>query len=793
MIFPISHEECTVRRWPWVTIAIGLVNAVVFAIAYAQLESDELRRADAERTAAAYHAAHPYLSASKDLRAVVLPHPGAPPRREADQALGRLRAKIRGDEAGAEARDRRPDPLWLERLPREQRILDDLVGKVRRARENRLVSRYGYVPARRNPPGLLTAQFLHDRWLDLVINLWFLWLAGCTLEERWGRVVFTLFYVAAGSVSLLTCQLFNPESEIVVLGSSGAIAGTVGALLVRFAKTRIRFVALLVRPRTFLAPAYVVLPLWVLAEALDGSVSASGSSLAYGASLGGLVFGALWALGARAASLEKWVRRGSPARVVRQEDPAVRVAAHLIDEGRPGEALLALDQLASTRHNDVDVWVEMLRAAHAVQSVDQQARAYVELIAIHLRENSEDVAVKLYREMVDRGLELSLSAALRLKVARRLERQGSWPAAAHEYQKLHSGALDDETAFQALLAHASLSVRQHRKREALELYDRARQAVSSHLELEAAVAQGLRTAHALPDDGPEIRQAVGSMAPRASLDPARLPSTPARRRVAAAAPTLMSSHAPPGPSASAGPDQPGGIPPSSTRSPRPVREALSLTPPDFAVIPGPESLGLAGPSATEGPGHQSPRVSNHEPHTFGWDGLAGLMGSRADETDTPHPLNARSDLERPQAPSTDGARAAGRAEEAGRYSLTPRSGEARVTKTTEEPGFAPTQASAAPAGPSARAAGQRDASPGAGRYSLSSKPTPGSKPPDGVDPASLRRSRPPLFVETVSLDRPSRRPLPSPREVSHGDANPEGAGKATEEQRHGGTRDPRRD
>jgi len=40
---------------------------------------------------------------------------------------------------------------------------------------------------------LLTSMFLHIGWLHLIGNMWFLWLAGFILEDRWGRVIYPIF------------------------------------------------------------------------------------------------------------------------------------------------------------------------------------------------------------------------------------------------------------------------------------------------------------------------------------------------------------------------------------------------------------------------------------------------------------------------------------------------------------------------------------------------------------------------------------------------------------------------
>ena len=41
-------------------------------------------------------------------------------------------------------------------------------------------------------------MFLHGGWSHLIVNMWFLWLAGFVLEDVWGRPLYLAFYLLAG-------------------------------------------------------------------------------------------------------------------------------------------------------------------------------------------------------------------------------------------------------------------------------------------------------------------------------------------------------------------------------------------------------------------------------------------------------------------------------------------------------------------------------------------------------------------------------------------------------------------
>ena len=149
------------------------------------------------------------------------------------------------------------------------------------------------------PSTLITYQFLHGGFLHLFGNLFFLFLAGPFIEDVWGRPVFAAFYLTAGALSALMFALRYPELDEPLIGASGAVAGVMGAFLVRYWKTRIRFLYFFIpfRPGTFTAPAWLMLPLWfarelVFAQAWDvASPGTGGGGVAHWAHVWGFAFG----------------------------------------------------------------------------------------------------------------------------------------------------------------------------------------------------------------------------------------------------------------------------------------------------------------------------------------------------------------------------------------------------------------------------------------------------------------------------------------------------------------------
>jgi membrane associated rhomboid family serine protease len=81
---------------------------------------------------------------------------------------------------------------------------------------------------------VLTAMFMHAGWLHLIFNMWALLVFGPNVEDTLGRIGFLVFYLACGVAATAAQIIHDPHSVIPTLGASGAIAGVMGGLAVRF-------------------------------------------------------------------------------------------------------------------------------------------------------------------------------------------------------------------------------------------------------------------------------------------------------------------------------------------------------------------------------------------------------------------------------------------------------------------------------------------------------------------------------------------------------------------------------
>jgi membrane associated rhomboid family serine protease len=121
---------------------------------------------------------------------------------------------------------------------------------------------------------LFTSQFLHGGFLHLGGNMLYLWIFGNNIEEQLGRFKYLFFYLACGALAALAQWFFSMESEVPALGASGAIAGVMGAYIIRFPKARIlTLVPIFFFLTTLRIPAIVFLGFWFVMQAFYGIAS----------------------------------------------------------------------------------------------------------------------------------------------------------------------------------------------------------------------------------------------------------------------------------------------------------------------------------------------------------------------------------------------------------------------------------------------------------------------------------------------------------------------------------------
>ena len=145
------------------------------------------------------------------------------------------------------------------------------------------------------PLTLFSSMFMHGGLFHLGGNMLYLWIFGDNVEDKLGHFRFFFFYIISGSVAALVHILTSPNSQVPMVGASGAIAGVLGAYFLRFPKARIwtlvffGFFARVVR-----IPALFVLGFWFILQLLYGLPSLGSpvtGGVAWFAHIGGFLAG----------------------------------------------------------------------------------------------------------------------------------------------------------------------------------------------------------------------------------------------------------------------------------------------------------------------------------------------------------------------------------------------------------------------------------------------------------------------------------------------------------------------
>ncbi|MGK2943278.1 MAG: rhomboid family intramembrane serine protease [Desulfuromonadales bacterium] len=158
-----------------------------------------------------------------------------------------------------------------------------------------VVFKYGFRPAEFSLLSMFTAMFLHAGWMHLAGNMLFLWIYGDNVEHRLGHVNYFIAYLGAGLAATLFFGLFVPNSQIPMLGASGAISGVLGFYFLWFPHNRVKVFVFLfpLIMTTFLIPARIVLGVYLIIDNLLPFMltTAEGSGVAHGAHIGGFLAG----------------------------------------------------------------------------------------------------------------------------------------------------------------------------------------------------------------------------------------------------------------------------------------------------------------------------------------------------------------------------------------------------------------------------------------------------------------------------------------------------------------------
>lgn len=137
---------------------------------------------------------------------------------------------------------------------------------------------------------LVTYMFFHADIFHLTGNMLFLWVFGDNVEDAMGHVRFLFFYLVCGVFAGLFHSWMVPDSDLPLIGASGAVAGVIAAYLMLHPRVSVWVLAFKIIPLRITAG--LVLGLWILLQIVMIAVADVGPT-AWWAHIGGLIAGAM--------------------------------------------------------------------------------------------------------------------------------------------------------------------------------------------------------------------------------------------------------------------------------------------------------------------------------------------------------------------------------------------------------------------------------------------------------------------------------------------------------------------
>jgi membrane associated rhomboid family serine protease len=133
--------------------------------------------------------------------------------------------------------------------------------------------------------------------MHLIGNMWFLWIFGSNVEDNCGPFRYLLFYLLCGVAATLAFTALAPNSQVPLVGASGAISGVLGAYLLHHPNARIlTLLPIIIFYRLIVVRAWFFLLVWIglqifsqIAATHKHGVESSG--VAYAAHIGGFIAG----------------------------------------------------------------------------------------------------------------------------------------------------------------------------------------------------------------------------------------------------------------------------------------------------------------------------------------------------------------------------------------------------------------------------------------------------------------------------------------------------------------------
>ncbi|MGE5340848.1 MAG: rhomboid family intramembrane serine protease [Candidatus Omnitrophota bacterium] len=415
MLIPIGHEDSEVRRIPWVSIAIIALCIIIHVYVTKKLEKIEMRLTTGFMQYVQYFQQHPYLRIDDEMKKYFFP---GMDERTVNTKLSELQDQYKqGQGMPGE-----------EEVEEQQQTLDSYGKEIIAMIKEVPHMKWGCIPAHKTFRTMISSMFLHGGWMHLIFNLLFLFLTAPFIEDVWGKTIFIFFYLIGGIFATQMYALQYPHSTVPLVGASGAIAAVMGAFLIRYWSTKIRFfywIFLLFRG-TFSAPAWLMLILWagnefMNAKAMDTyNPTGSGGGVAHWAHVWGFVFGVVIGLVIKLLQVEEKLINPKVIAQTTYTDKRYQVLEDvktMLDSGKrePAFAMLLGSARANPTHADT---VETLWSLSVEMGRETEAAPFlIKTIEKMVRENEPDMVMAYYVQLRSQLPDASLSIQARIYIA----------------------------------------------------------------------------------------------------------------------------------------------------------------------------------------------------------------------------------------------------------------------------------------------------------------------------------------------------------------------------------------
>ena len=134
---------------------------------------------------------------------------------------------------------------------------------------------------------IFSSMFMHGGFMHIIGNMLYMWIFADNIEDDLGPSRFVIFYLLCGVGAAMAQVLIDTNSQVPMVGASGAIGGVLGGYLINHPKAKV----LVLIPFGFFSQLIKIKALYVLGFWFILQFISSGGGVAYAAHIGGFASG----------------------------------------------------------------------------------------------------------------------------------------------------------------------------------------------------------------------------------------------------------------------------------------------------------------------------------------------------------------------------------------------------------------------------------------------------------------------------------------------------------------------